>query len=230
MGSYPSVCLLSLLEKYYFAKIQILIDFVYLCNCFINVHIPMAGKAPEETVLIAALIAGDFAAFEELYKKYGHSLYNFALKLSKNPHEAEELAQSVFVSMWETRQSIDTSQPFGTYLFSIAKNRFYDMLRKRVSESCYVDYILHQDLLLADDLEKQIEDNEVSEIINTLLEKVPERRRNIFRMNREEDMSYKQIAEKLQISENTVDTQIRNVLNFLRKELPKYLNLFLFLT
>ena len=182
----------------------------------------------EERKLLVALASGDSGAFEILYEKYHHPLYFFALKLSKNPHEAEELVQSVFVSVWETRQSVDPAKSFSAYLFSIARNRFYDMLRRRVTESCYVDYILQQNNLIGDDLEKQTEDKEINEIINRLLQQTPERRQEIFRMSRDENLSYKQIAEKLQISENTVDTQIRNVLNFLRKELPKYLRLLLF--
>jgi RNA polymerase sigma-70 factor (ECF subfamily) len=181
----------------------------------------------EESEWLAALVIGDSRAFSDLYEKYHRALYLFILKLSKNPHEAEELVQSVFVTVWLSRQFIDISKPFSAYLFSIARNRYYDMLRKRVTESCYADYILQQNNLIADDFEKEIEDKEIYEIINKLLQQIPNRRQKIFRMSREDDLSYKQIAEKLQISENTVDTQIRKALNFLRKELPKYLKMFL---
>ena len=181
----------------------------------------------EENKWLVALVSGEFGAFNFLYEKYHWALYLFALKLSKNQHEAEELVQSVFVTVWETRQTIDPTKSFSAYLFSIARNRFYDMLRKRIVENCYVDYILNQDHPVTDDIEKQVEDKEINEIIQKLLQRVPERRQEIFRMSRDENLSYKQIATKMQISENTVDTQIRNVLNFLRKELPKYLKLLL---
>ena len=182
----------------------------------------------EESKWLIALASGEIWAFDVLYEKYHRALYLFALKLTKNPHEAEELVQSVFVTVWEKRQTVDPAKSFSVYLFSIARNRFYAMLRKRIVESYYVNYILNQDHPVTDDLEKQIEDNEINEIIQKLLQQVPERRQEIFRMSRNENLSYKQIAKKLQISENTVDTQIRNVLNFLRKELPKYLILLLF--
>jgi len=187
----------------------------------------MAELIDEERMWLAALVTGDDKAFEILYNKYRRMLYSFALNLSKNPHEAEELVQSVFVTVWEIRQTIDPEKQFSAFLFSIARNRFYNLLQKRVIESCYADYILLQNNLIDDSLEKQIEDNEINEIIHKLLQKVPERRQEIFRLRHEECLSYKQIAEKLRISENTVDTQIRNVLNYLRKELPKYLKLFL---
>ena len=187
----------------------------------------MEEKTHKESEWLVALAAGDFKAFGVLYEKHHRPLYLFALKLSKNHHEAEELVQSVFVTVWETRQTIDPAKSFSAYLFSIARNRYYDMLRKRVNESYYADYILHQNNDTVDDLEKQIEDKEIYEIVNKLLQQVPERRQEIFRMSRNENLSYKQIAKKLQISENTVDSQIRHVLNFLRKELPKYLKLLL---
>ena len=188
----------------------------------------MKNKDREESDLLTAMAAGDFDAFSALYKKYRQALYYFALSLSKNHHEAEELVQSVFVSVWEVRQTIDPSKPFNVYLFRIARNRFYDMLRKRVSETCYMNYILYHNNQIHDDLEKQVENKEINEIINKLLLQVPERRQEIFRLSRDENLSYKQIAERLNISENTVDTQIRNVLNYLRKTLAKHLKFLLF--
>ena len=182
----------------------------------------------KESDLLAAVMVGDFKVFSDLYEKYHRELYSFALNLSKNRHDAEELVQSVFVSIWETRQNINPEKSFHAYLFSIARHRFYNTLRKRVTENCYVDYVLHHENQTDNEFEKQVEDDEINEIINKLLEQVPKRRQEIFRMSRDENLSYKQIAEKLQISENTVDTQIRNVLNFLRKELPKYLQTLLF--
>jgi len=188
----------------------------------------MADETHEESKWLIALSTGDYKAFDVLYERHHRALYFFALKLSQNPHQAEELVQSVFVTVWETRMFIDPAKSFNAYLLSIARNRFYDMLRKQIIENCYADYILQQNSLIAEDLEKQIEDKELNEIINKLLQQIPERRQEIFRMSRDENLSYKQIAEKLHISVNTVDTQIRNVLNFLRRELPKYIKMLLF--
>ena len=188
----------------------------------------MVDETHEESKWLIALSSGDFKAFDILYERHHRALYCFALKLSQNPHQAEELVQSVFVTVWETRASVDPTKPFSAWLLGIARNRFYDMLRKRITEHCYVDYILQQNNLIAEDLEKQIEDKEINEIINQLLQQIPKHRQKIFRLRHDANLSYKQIAEKLHISENTVDTQIRNVLNFLRRELPKYIKMLLF--
>jgi len=182
----------------------------------------MEKQVSEDFQCLTALVAGDRKAFRVIYDKYHSALYGYAMWLSKDHHEAEELVQSVFVTIWESRQQIDPEKAFRTYLFNIVRNRFYDMLRKRNTERYYVDYILQQDEVDTDDIQQQMEDTELRDILEMLLQQVPERRLMIFRLSRDENLSYKQIAEQLQISENTVDTQIRNVLNFLRKELPKY--------
>jgi RNA polymerase sigma-70 factor (ECF subfamily) len=170
---------------------------------------------------LTALSSDDMQAFGALYDKYHKSLYGFALYLSKNSDEAEDLVQNVFVSVWEARKSIDADKPFSSYLFSIARNRFYDMLRHKVVETHYIQYIQHhRDCVSESDcIEQYLEEKELNATVNELLSRIPERRRLIFKMSRDLKLSYKQIAQKLQISENTVDTQIRNVLRFLRKEL-----------
>ena len=182
----------------------------------------MEEPLSEEYQLLSALIAGDFKAFRMIYDKYHAKLYDFAMWLSKDRYETEELVQMTFVAVWENRQAIDPKQPFGNYLFSILRNRFYDMLRKKNTEKYYIDYVLQNETEEYDDIQLQIEVAELHQIIEKIMRKIPERRRLIFRLSRDENLTYKQIAEKLNISENTVDSQIRNVLNYLRKELPKY--------
>ena len=72
----------------------------------------MADETHEESQWIKALSTGDFKAFDILYARHHRALYFFALKLSQNPHQAEELVQSVFVTVWETRASIDPAKSF----------------------------------------------------------------------------------------------------------------------
>jgi RNA polymerase sigma-70 factor (ECF subfamily) len=173
---------------------------------------------------LIALSTGDMKAFGALYNKYYKSLYGFALYLSKNSDEAEDLAHNVFVSVWDARKFIDANKSFRSYLFSIARNSFYDMLRHKIAETRYIRYLLQQyDRVHEYDYHNQIlEEKELCKKINSLLNRLPKQRRLIFKLSREAKLSYKQIAQKLQISENTVDTQIRNVLRFLRKELFFY--------
>jgi RNA polymerase sigma-70 factor (ECF subfamily) len=125
------------------------------------------------------------------------------------------------VKLWLKKDTINPEKDFQSYLFSIAKHLVLDYLKSAVNRKLYfVGEHLQQDLLVEDGFETPLTED-MEEKLQKLIDEIPERRRAIFRMSRFEGLSYKQIAERLNISENTVDSQIRNALAFLRKEFRK---------
>ena len=174
-------------------------------------------KVYDEKTLIKALQEGDIKAFNEVYYKYHKKLFAFSLKFLKNRADIEDLIQKIFVIIWEKRKKLNPEKSFNNYLFIITRNEIYDLLKKKAITDYYNDQIMG-DLEQAED---DIELKKTIEVIYSLIEKMPERRRQIFLMNRDRGLTYRQIAEELGISENTVDTQIRNSLNYLRAELSK---------
>jgi len=174
-----------------------------------------------EKELVKKLKEGDSFAFEVLFYKYRNKTKGFALKIVPAQIDPEEIVQEVFVRVWLKKDAIDPEKDFQSYLFSIAKNLVLDHLKSAVNRKLYfVGEHFHQDLLVDDGLEASISE-ETEEKLQKLINEIPERRREIFRLSRFEGLSYKQIAERLNISENTVDSQIRNALAFLRKEFRK---------
>ena len=174
-----------------------------------------------EKELVKKLKEGDSFAFEVLFYKYRNKIKGFALKIVPAQIDPEEIVQEVFVRVWLKKEAIDPEKDFQSYLFSIAKHLVLDHLKSAVNRKLYfVGEHFQQDLLVEDGLEASIsEESEVK--LQKLINEIPERRREIFRLSRFEGLSYKQIAERLNISENTVDSQIRNALAFLRKEFRK---------
>ncbi len=172
-----------------------------------------------DKALVKALQKGDIKAFNELYYKYHKKIFAFSLKFLKNKADAEDLIQKIFVIIWEKKENLNPEKSFNNYLFIIARNEIYDLLKKKALTEYYNDQILSD----TKQEEEDIETKKLVEVMYSLIEKMPERRRQIFLMNRNMGLTYKQIAKKLDITENTVDTQIRNSLNYLRKELPKYI-------
>ncbi len=132
--------------------------------------------------------------------------------------ESENLVQSVFMEIWENRLSLDEEKSFSGYLFTVTKNKIYNHIRKNVNEKVYKESIAGNPE--ADD-PLDYESKETEELLEKLIGSMPDRRREIFRMSRDEGLTYKEIAQRLSISENTVDTQIRNALDFLREELAR---------
>ncbi len=174
-----------------------------------------------EKANLILLKSGDVEAFDCLYNSYHKKLFAFIYKFLNNWHDTEDLVQKIFVTIWEKRVNINSDKSFNSYLFTIARNEIYDILKKKVITEYYGDCIM--DVVSKDGCD--IEEKKVIETIYSLLEKVPERRRRIFLMSKDMGLTYKQIGKQLGISENTVDTQIRNVLNYLREELPKYIKM-----
>lgn len=172
----------------------------------------------EDNIWVSYLKQGNSRAFEQLFLKYQKKLYHFGYKILKNKEEAENLVQAVFMDIWENREQINEEKSFSGYIFKIAKNKIYNMLRKKINEQLYLNYITEH----SSETEELRTEGSVSpqseEMYEKLINSLPERRKEIFLLSRNDGLTYKEIALKLNISENTVDTQIRNALDFLRKK------------
>lgn len=178
-------------------------------------------KYSDEQKLIQRLVQGDEMAFELLFYRYRGKVGHF-IKRSVPPHiDPEETVHEVFLRIWINREKLDARRPFGPYLFRVARNLIIDLLRKNVEQTVYIQ----DDSLLTDlgvnDTEFKLEEKELQTWFRSMMNKLPEKRRSIFEMNRFEGLTYPEIAQKLGISENTVDTQIRRTLQYFREAIRK---------
>jgi len=166
--------------------------------------------------LLVRLKASDAEAFSGVFEMFHRRVYCFCCK-SLPKEEAEEIVQNVFMAVWENRHKIDLHHSFPAYLFSIARHQVYNAIRDKVIHKTFVEKYLQID----EDVEAPKEYDDSMEKLKAKLKQAialfPKRQREIFTMSRTFKMTYKEIAEKLGISENTVDTTIRRSLNALRK-------------
>lgn len=185
-------------------------------------------KNIDEKKLIQRLSEGDEMAFEILFYRYRGKVGNFIKRSIPPQIDLEETVHEIFLRIWINKEKLDSDRPFAPYLFRVARNIVVDELRKNIKQSIYLqDGSFHTDFC-GNDTDYKIEERELQSWFKIMLEKLPEKRRNIFIMNRFEDLSYRDIASKLNISENTVDTQIRRALQYFREEIKK-LRMFMFL-
>lgn len=174
-----------------------------------------------EKELAGKLKQGDSFAFEVLFYKYRNKVKGFAQKMVPSQIDPEEIVQEVFVRVWLKKEMINPDKDFQSYLFSIAKHLILDHLKSAVNRRLYfVEEHFQKDLMIEDGAEVAIPEDVEAKLL-ALIDQLPDRRKEIFSLSRFEGMSYKQIAGRLNISENTVDSQIRNALAFLRKEFRK---------
>jgi len=174
-------------------------------------------------LLILGIQKDDSESFESLYNIYHKQVYSFALSLLNSTTDAEEIVQNVFLALWIQRKSLNISTSFTSYLFSIVRYKVYDFIHQKINHEAYVKFVLENNDDYSFVTEDEITFSELEKSFRLAVQKLPERRREIFMLSRFDKLSYKEIAEKLGITENTVDTQIRNALNYLRLQLGDYL-------
>jgi RNA polymerase sigma-70 factor (ECF subfamily) len=174
-----------------------------------------------EDILVKELKKGNSKAFEELYSLYCQRLYNFCLRLTRNKIETQGMVQDTFIAIWENRQTIDESKSFSGFIFKIARNKCLNMLKKRLIRDVYENYVRSANSE-SNDLRVEIEYNELDAAIQESIHSLPEKRKQIFLLNRVEGLSYKEISLRLDITENVVDHEIRKALKQIRDDLARY--------
>jgi len=147
-------------------------------------------------------------------------LYGFVLRYIKVEVDAEEIVQEVFVKIWESRNKIDAHASFESFLFTIAYNSTISLLRKRASEQKYLEHLKSiQQIQKAPDIIDEIHFKELNEKVKALLNELTPRQKEIFQLSREDGLTHNQIAEKLNISLNTVKKHMVNTNAFLKKHI-----------
>lgn len=162
-------------------------------------------------------------SFEALYHRYSGKLYNFVMRVSKgNTYIAEELVQRTFIKVWETREYINPDKSFISYLCTIAKNMLLNEYEHQAIQFIYEEYVKVIATENDDSTEKEVDRNLLEEYIDKLADELPPKRREIFIQSRKEGLSNKQIAQKLKISESTIETQLSKALSFMKSKLKQH--------
>jgi RNA polymerase sigma-70 factor (ECF subfamily) len=176
---------------------------------------------PDDIDLVKGLRDNDPEAFKELFNRYHARVYTFALRIVPAASDAEEVVQEVFMAVWKQRNSLVISSSLISYLFGIAKHMVCKLVQQKIRYEAFTEYYLDQNQEYAFITEETVLFQELSDRVEQLLLELPERRRQIFLLSRHDELSYAEIAHQLGISENTVDTQIRHALNFLRGRISR---------
>ena len=180
-----------------------------------------------EDILLQRLKEDDIKALEIIFNRYYSKLYKYLLLIFKNQLLVEHIAQDIFIYLWENRKNLKISVSLETYLYSAGRYKAINQIRdaKRREKAS------HKMAESLDETEKSpvsiLEIKEQEKLIEDAISSLPKRCQQIFRLSREEDMSYKEIAEILHVSVNTVERQIAIAFRKLRTLLrPSYFRIF----
>ena len=172
-----------------------------------------------ERNILKELKYGSKKAFEYVFKTHYDALCRYAREILRDEHQAEDVVTNLFVIIWDDRKKIDIHTSIRSYLYRSTYHACLNTLRKKKSENKYRDFFLHHtefekshdygslSFPLSGIIEKEL-NGEIDKVINDL----PPRCRKIFLMSRYDELSHQEIAEKLDLSVNTVKCQVMNAL------------------
>lgn len=173
-------------------------------------------NADELKQLVRRLRDSDSAAFKAIYDLFYPAIYRF-LQFKLNDDEvARDIIQDVFIKIWENRGQLDENRSFKSYLYKVAGNqalkhfRHEKVVRKHEQEEQIRSHEVESP-------HTQLEKKELSERLQSAIRQLPEKPRTVYLMSRVENLSYKEIAERLDISIKTVESHIGNSLKTLRR-------------
>ncbi|WP_052144217.1 RNA polymerase sigma factor [Sphingobacterium sp. SYP-B4668] len=171
-----------------------------------------------EQDLLFGIQRGDYAAFTEVYTRFVDKLYLFSQKIALDNSDREDIIQEVFSSLWLRRADLKIEN-LGAWLFMSVRKQALYQLRKKKYRDQYMQSIVDFVSPFYDPILGVIQEKELQMYLDSQLEKLPPRAQEIFRLSRKEYLSYKEIAERLDISEKTVRKQVQNVLKVFRYKL-----------
>lgn len=178
------------------------------------------------SVLLQKIAQGDEESFTEAFDRYYAGLCFYADKFIHDPDESRSLVQQVFVDLWMKRHKLVIAQSLKAYLFTTVKNYSLDYLKHKLVETKYLHEAQPESVSFDRDL---IEEAELNARINSAIEELPEKCREIFILCRFEELRYSEIAQKLEISVKTVEMQMGIALKKLRTKLTDNQNIKIFL-
>lgn len=170
--------------------------------------------------LISLLQDSDEVAFTELYNRYWADIYRNAMKILHSQNDAEDMVQELFESLWKRRSQLQIMGSVAGYLYSSTRYLSIHFIEKNIATYPYRQSLSEAvEPVMIPSVESAIDAKSLEAAIDGIIGKLPEKMREVFRLSRKENLTYKEIAEKLNISEETVKKQVYNALKVIRQNI-----------
>jgi RNA polymerase sigma-70 factor (ECF subfamily) len=179
--------------------------------------------------IASLLIKKDEAAFEQVFKTHYKNLHAYAFTILKDENEAEETVQQVFFKLWERSDQLSFSGPVAAYLYRAVHNESLNFLKHQKVKDSHRLHVAYSMKNKAEQPQGSMAKKELEEKFREALNELPEQCRTVFQLSRFEEMKYKEIADKLDLSVKTVENHMGKALKLLRTRLVDFLTLLIIL-
>jgi len=171
--------------------------------------------------IIRRLKNEDKLAVDELFSHYYARLYHFSKSILKVETGIDDILQDVFVKIWLNRQKIGNAETFNAYVFTITKNEVLNLIRSNLRDNTFRDELFMQAVAQEYQTQNPLEFDEIKTAIDKIVASLPEKRQQVFILSRTDGLSNKEIAQKLNIAEKTVEDHITHSIRHLKSSLKE---------
>jgi RNA polymerase sigma-70 factor (ECF subfamily) len=170
-----------------------------------------------DETLLSLVADGDKEAFTMLYRRYWESLFSTAARALRSKTDAADLVQDIFLSIWNRRNDLRVTGSLAAYLQTSVRYKVIKYIEKNVTRRDYL--ILLTEVLVnyqPPDAESTLQIKELQHVIQSAVAQMPNKMREVYQLSRKHHLSHKEIAERLDISDETVKKHIQHALQIIK--------------
>ena len=180
--------------------------------------------------LLQQMAEGDQNAFTELYQRYWEDLFITAVKALRGKEEAADVVQDVFFSLWNRRNELDLQGSLTAYLHTSVRYKCIHYIEKNITRRDYLVQLAEVARSTSSlDAEINLQLKEIQQTVNKAVAKMPPKTKEVYKLSRQEHLSYKEISDYMSISVETVKKHIQHALQLIRKDMTPYTFIFILL-
>lgn len=172
-----------------------------------------------DTELLALIKEGDRSAFNEIYERYWIKLYKKAFDRIKSSDEAEDMIQDLFIDLWMKRETLTINVSLSAYLFTAIKYKVINYIEANIVRHNYLKLLNKAEIDYDDATNQSLICIDMEGWMNSEIQKLPPKVKRVFELSRQENLTIKEIAKKLEVSDQTVKNQIGKALKTLKLHL-----------
>ena len=176
-----------------------------------------------EKDILLQVSQGDELAFRHLFLHWHQLLAGYVFRITESKILTEEIVQDVFLKIWMTRETLGEVENFKHYLIVVSRNQSFDVLKKQMKETLQKrDWEKENILKVA----VETDQSNFSSLIDDAIDNLPPRRKEVYLLSRHERLTYKEIADRLSISKESVKTHLKlatsSISTFIRSHMPDF--------
>jgi RNA polymerase sigma-19 factor, ECF subfamily len=172
-----------------------------------------------EKELLLLTASGDKQAYQQLFEHYWGQVYGVAQRLTKSPEHSKDLAQDIFLKLWEQREKLTTVKNLPSFLYTITRNLVHDHLRTKVFRESNREFLMNYFSYHDESARELLEQKEQENILNDAIQSLPPQLQQVVRLSKIEGLSHDEIASRMGITALSSKTYMVRALAMLRKNL-----------